>query len=383
MSNFYRADLLARQGKGGKMQKLIKLVLVLIGALSGYVAHLLLTSGQTVLSELESAERNKLMLMLMLCGALVGLLLAIIGSGIVKGLTRRIYDKMQKVTLYDFFIAASGIIIGLVVATLISMPVQGIPAIGSYVALALNVILASLGMVIAVSLKDDISTRMAGTIAGGGPGRIGGFKQFTRTSAKILDTSSVIDGRILDIARSGFLDGTLIMTEFIINELQRVADSPDQFKRVRGRRGLDVLQRMRDDESIDLRIMAYPQEETEIDQSLVKLARSIGAAIVTTDYNLNKAATLQGVVVLNVNELSNAVKPIVLPGEDILVTVIKEGKEHGQGVGYLDDGTMIVVEGGKRLIGSEALTTVTSVLQTAAGRLIFTKVKEGMSANGQ
>lgn len=364
------------------MQKLIKTLLIAIGALAGYTANMLLTSGRSVLSGLDSSDRSKLMLMLVFCGALIGLLLAILGSGLVKGLTKRIYGSMQKVTLYDFFIGASGIIIGLVVATLISLPVAGIPVVGGYITLLLNVMLGALGMILAVSLKDDISEKMAGTVAGGGPGRIGGYRQFSKTITKVLDTSSVIDGRVLDIARSGFLDGTLIMPEFVINELQRVADSPDQYKRARGRRGLDVLQRMRDDASIDLRIIAYPQEEAETDQSLVRLARSLQAAIVTTDYNLNKAATLQGVAVLNVNELSNAVKPIVLPGEEMSVVVIKEGKESGQGVGYLDDGTMIVIEGGKKLIGSEVVATVTSVLQTAAGRMIFTKIKEAVNSNG-
>lgn len=364
------------------MQKLLKTLLIIIGAAIGYLVYMLLISGNTLMAGLDAQDRNRLMLMTVLCGALVGILLAILGSGMVKGLTKRIYSAMQRMNLYDFFIAAVGLILGLVVANLIALPVMEIPVVGNYIALILNALLGALGLILAVSLKDDINERISGTIAGGGPGRHGGFKAFGRVSAKVIDTSSIIDGRILDIARSGFLDGTLIIPEFVINELQKVADSPDQFKRARGRRGLDVLKRMQDDASIDLRMMAYPPEDTETDSSLVKLARSIAAAIVTNDYNLNKAATLQGVAVLNVNELSNSVKPMVLPGEDMKVFVLKEGKEWGQGVGYLDDGTMIVVEGAKKLLGTEVQVTVTSVLQTSAGRMVFTKLKEGMSSNG-
>ncbi|HPU95552.1 MAG TPA: TRAM domain-containing protein [Bacillota bacterium] len=364
------------------MQRLLKVTLIVISSVAGYLVYLFMTSGNSLLANLDASDRNNLMLVMVLCGALVGILLAILGSGLVKGLSRKIHDAMSVVSLYDFFIAAIGAILGLVAANLVVLPISDIPFAGSYISLALNLLSGLLGMIIAISLKDDINERMRGTISGGGPGKYGGYRAYSRIGSKILDTSSLIDGRVLDIARSGFLDGTLIVPEFILNELQKVADSSDQFKRARGRRGLDVLKRMQDDASIDLRIMPFPQEDQETDASLIKMSRSLSAAVVTTDYNLNKAATLQGSLVLNVNELSNAVKPMVLPGEEMRVMVIKEGKEHGQGVGYLDDGTMIVVEGAKKMIGHELSVTVTSVLQTSAGRMIFTKLKEGMSSNG-
>ncbi len=359
------------------MQRFLKVLLIMFSSMAGYLGYLALMSGNSLMKNLTGADRNNLMMVMVLCGSLIGIILAILGSGLVRGLTKRIYNAMSAVSLYDFFIAAIGAILGLVLANLIVLPVSDIPVVGGYVALALNIISGILGLIIAVSLKDDIQDRMRGTVSGGGPGKFGGYKPYSRTGAKVLDTSSLIDGRVLDIARSGFLDGTLIVPEFVINELQKVADSSDQFKRARGRRGLDVLKRMQDDASLDLRVMAFPQEDQDTDISLVKLSRSLSAALVTTDYNLNKAATLQGANVLNVNELSNAVKPMVLPGEEMRVTVIKEGKEHGQGVAYLDDGTMIVIEGAKKMLGQELGVTVTSVLQTSAGRMIFTKLKEG------
>ncbi len=382
MSNFNVSIFTILSEGVGTMQRLLKVMLIVISSVAGYLGYLLMTSGNSLLANLDSADRYNLMLVMVLCGSLVGIILAILGSGLVKGLSRRIHDAMSAISLYDFFIAAIGAILGLVVANLVALPVSDIPFAGSYISLALNMLSGLLGMIIAVSLKDDISERMRGTISGGGPGKYGGYRAYSRVGSKILDTSSLIDGRVLDIARSGFLDGTLVVPEFVLNELQKVADSSDQFKRARGRRGLDVLKRMQDDASIDLRIMPFPQEDQETDASLIKMSRSLSAAVVTTDYNLNKAATLQGSLVLNVNELSNAVKPMVLPGEDMKVMVIKEGKEHGQGVGYLDDGTMIVVEGAKKMIGRELSVTVTSVLQTSAGRMIFTKLKEGMSSNG-
>lgn len=365
------------------MQRLLKVLLILLSSVAGYLGYLLIVSGNSILANLDSNDRGSLLMIMVLCGSLVGIILAILGSGLLKGLSRRIRDSMSVVSLYDFFIAAVGAIIGLVIANLIVLPVNDIPVAGGYISVALNILSAFLGIIVAVSLKDDLQDRVSGTLYGGGPGKYGGYKAYSKIDPKVLDTSSLIDGRVIDIARSGFLDGTLIVPEFVIIELQKVADSSDQFRRARGRRGLDVLKRMQDDASVDIRVMPFPPEDPDTDTSLIKLCKSLKAGIVTTDYNLNKAATLHSVTVLNVNELSNAVKPMVLPGEEMKVIVIKEGKEHGQGVGYLDDGTMIVVEGARRHMGQEIQVTVTSVLQTSAGRMIFTKLKEGVAANGQ
>ncbi|NWF52106.1 MAG: TRAM domain-containing protein [Nitrospirae bacterium] len=194
---------------------------------------------------------------------------------------------------------------------------------------------------------------------------------------KILDTSVIIDGRIADVCESGFLGGTFILPQFILQELQHIADSADSVKRARGRRGLDILHKIQKMSNITVRIVEedFPKIK-EVDSKLVALAKLLNAKVITNDFNLNKVAELQGVSVLNINELSNALKPVVLPGESINVFILKEGKEHNQGVAYLDDGTMVVVENARRLIGKNADVTVTSVLQTTAGRMIFSKLKE-------
>lgn len=193
---------------------------------------------------------------------------------------------------------------------------------------------------------------------------------------KILDTSVIIDGRIADICKTGFIEGTIVIPEFVLEELQHIADSSDLLKRNRGRRGLDILNKIQ--KELDVKVLIYEgdfEEISEVDSKLVKLAKVLRGKVVTNDFNLNKVCELQGVSVLNINDLANAVKPVVLPGEEIIVQVIKDGKEHGQGVAYLDDGTMIVVEGGREYIGTTMEVLVTSVLQTSAGRMIFAKPK--------
>ena len=187
----------------------------------------------------------------------------------------------------------------------------------------------------------------------------------------------IIDGRIADVCETEFLDGTLIIPQFILQELQHIADSSDPLKRARGRRGLDILHRIQKLGQLEVRIVDddFPKIR-EVDSKLIALAKRMGAKVVTNDFNLNKVAELQGVTVLNINDLSNAVKPVALPGEVMRVFVLKEGKEAGQGVAYLDDGTMIVVENGRRFISKNVEVSVTSVLQTAAGRMIFTRIKE-------
>lgn len=196
---------------------------------------------------------------------------------------------------------------------------------------------------------------------------------------KILDTSSIIDGRIADLCKTGFLEGVLIIPNFVLNELQKIADSSDPLRRNRGRRGLDILNKIQKENQVAVRIFDMDYEDlSEVDTKLLRLARELEAKVVTNDFNLNKVAELYGVEVLNINELSNAIKPVVLPGEEMAVHVLRDGKEYGQGIGYLEDGTMIVVEGGKNYIGLNIEILVTSVLQTSAGRMIFAKPKEYM-----
>jgi len=195
--------------------------------------------------------------------------------------------------------------------------------------------------------------------------------------AKILDTSVIIDGRIADICEAGFVEGSVVVPQFVLKELQQIADSSDSLKRNRGRRGLDVLQRIQQNQDLDIDIIEadFPRVK-EVDTKIVLLGKEICGKVMTNDFNLNKVAELQGVRVLNINELANAVKPVVLPGEEMRVSVIKEGKEYNQGVGYLDDGTMVVVDNAKDRIGDQILVSVTSVLQTTAGRMIFTKIRD-------
>ncbi|GBF50786.1 integral membrane protein with PIN domain [Leptospira ryugenii] len=195
---------------------------------------------------------------------------------------------------------------------------------------------------------------------------------------KILDTSVVIDGRILDIADTHFLDGPLILPNFVLREIQLISDSSDPIKRARGRRGLEMLNKLQRKGSIEVKITYTDYSDTrEVDAKLVKLARDTGAAVVTNDFNLNKVAELQGVRVLNLNNLANALKPVVLPGEEFPISVIKEGKDENQGIGYLEDGTMVVIENGGHLVNKEVRVVVTSIIQTAAGKMIFTKVQNG------
>jgi uncharacterized protein YacL len=207
---------------------------------------------------------------------------------------------------------------------------------------------------------------------------------FRGSQGKILDTSVIIDGRIADIVETGFVSGTLIIPEFILQELQHIADSPDNTRRVRGRRGLDVIRRLQQEDLADVRIERQDFENlSDVDAKLVALALRLNAKIVTNDYNLAKVAEVQGIQVLNINQLANALKPVVLPGEVLRLQILKEGKEHGQGIAYLEDGTMVVVENASRHLGREVEVSVTSILQTTAGRLIFTTLKDAEQSRHQ
>ena len=196
-------------------------------------------------------------------------------------------------------------------------------------------------------------------------------------SVKLLDTSVIIDGRIFDLCETGFVEGTLIIPNFVLKELRHISDSADPLKRNRGRRGLDVLARIQKELDMDVRVDEQDFDDTdEVDVKLLKLAKLRGGSVLTTDYNLNKVADVSGIRVLNINDLANALKPAVLPGEEMSVQIVREGKEQNQGVAYLDDGTMIVVESGRRVIGQTAWVVVTSVLQTSAGRMIFARLRD-------
>lgn len=286
-----------------------------------------------------------------------------------------IENRLQHTPMRDILYGFSGILMGLLVANLFARAFLSIPWIGGYMPVVFNIIMAYLGGSIVIKKKDELSNLISSTL--------GTFYKKKRSTAvinwvkpKILDTSVIIDGRIADICKTGFIEGTLIIPAFVLEELRHIADSSDSLKRNRGRRGLDILNKIQKELDIEVEIYEGDLEDiTEVDSKLVKLAQILDGSIITNDFNLNKVAEFQKVQVLNINELANAVKPVVLPGEEMVVQVIKDGKETGQGVAYLDDGTMIVVDGGKKHIGETIGVMVTSVLQTAAGRMIFAKPK--------
>lgn len=311
------------------------------------------------------------------------------------------FYTMTAASPYAVFQAIFGLIIGLVVALLVirvekdirkqSVRIIAGGVVGMIIGLLIALMLGfGLNMVIKITQNQHVVPWIYLLLTGilGYLGLVIGSKKaeevnFRSTEAKkyvdhrLLDTSVIIDGRIADICDTGFVDGELIVPRFVLNELQFIADSSDSMKRSRGRRGLDVLNRMQKSTAINIEIVEQDFPKIKgVDGKLVALAQKLNAKLMTNDYNLNKVAELQGVRVLNVNELANAMKPVVLPGEQMVVKIIREGKEQGQGVGYLDDGTMIIVDGAQKMINMNVEVVVTSVLQTTAGRMIFTELKE-------
>ena len=292
--------------------------------------------------------------------------------------TSKMEVMLQKVPTNEIIIGAIGLIIGLVIANLISGPLKLIPIfwLSSIISAVLYILMGYLGISIATKKREDLSNIFSyfTKINVKDKERVG--KHDNRVQPKVLDTSVIIDGRIADIIKTGFIEGPLIIPTFILEELRHIADSSDGLKRNRGRRGLDTLNKIQNDMDISVEIIEKDFEDaSEVDTKLLKVAQMLDGKVVTNDYNLNKVAEFQRVPVLNINELANAVKPVVLPGEEMVVQVIKDGKETNQGVAYLDDGTMIVVDNGRKFIGETITVVVTSVLQTAAGRMIFAKLK--------
>ena len=277
----------------------------------------------------------------------------------------KVLDKLdytiQNMTLYELTVSSAGLVIGLIVANLIAIPFNKLNVVGVPISIAINFLFGCMGIAVATGKRNE---------------PLFGSKGYGKNEPKVMDTSVIIDGRIVDIIRAGFLEGELIVPGFVLEELRHIADSSDPLKRNRGRRGLDVLNILQKELECSVRIENIDTPEgVEVDTELLNVAKKSGAKVLTIDFNLSKVANVQGVKVLNINELANAVKPIALPGEEMVVQVIKDGKENGQGIGYLDDGTMIVVDGGRRHIGESISVLVTSVLQTAAGRMIFAKPK--------
>jgi uncharacterized protein YacL len=345
---------------------LIRLVFTAIRVSSGYVLHPV--SGEWLAST----------------GLVSGLLASKITSALAAAfiaLAIIFFEvRIRRASLKTLIGAAVGSIMGIIGAYLIGSLISRqeslavAPEMKTFLTLALTFFMAYVGLMVGAAKGDYLDLTALGGI----------FSDKTmRRDYKILDTSVIIDGRIADVAETGFLGGTIVIPQFILRELQQVADSPDSSKRQRGRRGLDMLNRLQNNSALDIQIVEtdFPAVR-EVDLKLIELGKQLDAVIVTNDFNLNKVAQLRGVNVLNINELANALKPVVLPGEAMKVFILKEGKEYNQGVAYLDDGTMVVVDNARKLIGRNAEIAVTSVLQTTAGKMIFGRLWEESGENG-
>ncbi len=317
-------------------------------------------------------------------GVVLGLLLGYIISPFVLRLIWKAIERIE-IGLNDFesqdlIVGTLGLLFGLIIANLIGLAFARLPIIGAYGPIVFSIIFGYAGMSIAIRKRNDIMS-LVGALRIGKQNKEAAAAVHkhadTDFSGKLLDTSSIIDGRIAEICSTGFLEGPLLVPVFVLEELQLIADSSDLLKRNKGRRGLDILKQMQEDNYVEVRIINDDFDDVQgVDSKLVRLGRKINAKVVTNDYNLNKVAALQGVVVLNINDLANALKPARIPGEQMEVLIVKSGKEENQGIAYLDDGTMIVVENGQKYIGSTVPVTVTSVLQTSAGRMIFVKIAD-------
>ncbi len=317
------------------------------------------------------------------------LLFAVIGFIIARPLlnalirsARFLEQRLANVPFKGLVAGTLGLIAGLIVATLTSSAVRDLPLVGPYMPIFLTILFGYLGASLGYHWRDTLSS-LPDPSTFTKRSRKESRQQSAQTTElqapghpKVLDTSVIIDGRIVDIARTGFLEGPLVITQFVLDELRHIADSSDPLKRNRGRRGLDILNELQD---LDVQVITMSKDYEqipEVDAKLVQLAKEVGGYVVTNDFNLNKVASFQKVRVLNVNELAGAIKTVVLPGEEMTVEIVARGKGADQGVGYLDDGTMIVVEGGRNHIGETRKVVVTSVIQTNAGRMIFVRLED-------
>ena len=299
---------------------------------------------------------------------------------------------LAKVPSADIIVSLIGVLVGLILANLIGAPFSRLPIVGPYIPIVLSIILALTGAKVASHKSKDIlglfyrsraqvkdpvvvTEEMAQDQQEDAVVDADSLPVELAASNKLLDTSVIIDGRISDILKTGFLEGNLVIPRFVLDELQRLSDSSDNLKRAKGRRGLDFIHELQEifPHVVIVNDMEYEMIK-DVDSKLIALAKDTGSMIVTNDFNLNKVASIQGIRVLNINDLANAVKPVVIPGEEMTVYLLREGKESGQAIAYLQDGTMIVVEGGRKYIGNKIRIAVTSVLQTSAGRMIFAKV---------
>lgn len=364
------------------LQKLVRAVLTIAGAILGFGLYtltkfLIILAGHKELVDFSEIQD---MIISTLVAIIFGLIFFRLTPAFKKQgnkMANNLESDLKKMSANDIVMGTVGLIAGLIIAFLISQIYVGIKV--PYLDVILNVItyiiLGYLGIVIATKKGKDIRGSLLNwRLSGSGTGK--GGKTKSDATPKILDTSVIIDGRIADIMKTGFIEGQIVIPEFVLVELRHIADSSDALKRNRGRRGLDILNKIQNEYGVEIYNSTGEKsldEIPEVDVKLLKLAQIMNGKVVTNDFNLNKVAGIKGVDVLNINELANTLKPVVLPGEEMILSLVKEGKENNQAVAYLDDGTMIVVEDGKRFIGQTIKVIVTSVLQTSAGRMIFAK----------
>ncbi|KXZ38946.1 Uncharacterized conserved protein YacL, contains PIN and TRAM domains [Alkalithermobacter thermoalcaliphilus JW-YL-7 = DSM 7308] len=358
------------------INKIIKALMALVGITIGVALYFYFVKIFPGLWHLPVAYKA---LGSIFSGLITGLVFYLISPWLLKegkNMASWVDKELSKVPPIEILIGSIGLALGLFIAYLISQLLIQIPVpiVGTTISIVVYIFMGYIGVHLAIKNREELfnfnlisklSTQKEKTI-----------KKTSMSSPKILDTSVIIDGRIADICKTGFIEGKLVIPNFVLEELRHIADSADDLKRVRGRRGLDILNKIQKELDIEVEIYEKDFEDiSEVDSKLLKLAQLLEGKVVTNDYNLNKVAQFHGVDVLNINELANAIKPVVIPGEEMVVQIIKDGKESGQGIAYLDDGTMIVVDGGRKYIGDTIDVLVTSVLQTAAGRMIFAKPK--------
>jgi uncharacterized protein YacL len=362
--------------------KLLRGIFSVIGLIIGYfISEILLTIPPIASLAYLSTTIGRIVFVIIIC-FIFGLILYIISPIIYRGISNLIEyieKSMQKMSITEIIYGTVGAVIALILMTFIAKPISEIDnRIGPILLILVNIVAAIIGAEIMIKKKEDITALLVNIKKPAIKEKKAkdAVKEVVKGIPKILDTSVIIDGRIFDICETGFIEGPLVIPNFVLDELRHISDSSDSLKRNRGRRGLDILNRIQKELVIETQIVEddFPKI-AEVDAKLLKLAQKMDGKVITNDYNLNKVAEFQGVPVLNINELSNAIKPVVLPGEEMIIDIVKDGKESSQGVAYLEDGTMIVVEGGRKYIGQTTDVIVTSVLQTAAGRMIFAKPK--------
>ena len=364
------------------ISKIIRILMSILGFLLGTTTY---SSLAKYFPQIKFGIDN-IYLISMVAGLLLAVLFYLISPWIfnkVRAFIKILDKEISKYPQTDILLGVTGLVVGLVIAYLIVGglfgSISGMPLIKTILSIIIYIFMGYIGVKITLKSRDDLFNLNKLSRLSSNIGKEKSSKKDHAGKAippKVLDTSVIIDGRIADICRTGFIEGKLIIPKFVLNELQHIADSSDDLKRVRGRRGLDILNIIQKELDIEVQITEKDFDDIpEVDSKLLKLAQVMNGKVVTNDYNLNKVAQFQGVEVLNINELANAVKPVAIPGEEMVAQVVKEGKESNQGIAYLDDGTMIVVEGGKKHIGETINVLVTSVLQTSAGRMIFGKPK--------